>query len=93
MIVNQRRNGNLSEKHGCFRQVFAELHRRRFRQGRSGNNRHCDAERPSRQERLREHLLVLHQRLRRVQSLGNDYAQVDFSDEVKSILAGDVPVK
>ena len=93
MIVNQRHRSEPIGKQGCFQEVFAELTRCLTRRGRSRNYRQDDAERPSREEKLRQHLLVLQQRLRRVQSLGNDYAQVDFSDEVKSILAGGAPVK
>ena len=71
MLVSQRPVSGSSERHGCHRQVLAELQR--------GATSDCE-------EGLRQRLMVLAERLARVQALGNEFARVAFSGHVRSIL-------
>jgi len=73
MLVSQRPKGRPSERHGCHRKVLAELQR-------LGATTDCE-------EGLRQRLLVLADRLARVQALGNEYARVSFSGSVDAILS------
>ena len=74
MLVSQRQASGSCMEHGCFRTTLAEL------------QRHGAA--PSDyQDGLRQRLLVLAQRLARVQSLGDEYARVAFSQHAEAVLA------
>jgi len=77
MLVSQRRKGGSNAGHGRLRDALAEL------QKPDAASKDCDE--------LRQRLLVLAQRLERVQALGNEYARVAFSEDVEAILAEHAP--
>jgi hypothetical protein len=78
MLVSQRRVSGSGAGHGSLRTVLAELERQ--------------AATPSRiSDGLRQRLLVLSQRLARVQSLGNECARVALSEHVQGILGEPAP--
>ena len=72
MLVSQRPTSGSDDRQGCHRAVLSELQR-------GGAALHSE-------EGLRQRLLVLAERLARVQGLGNEYARVDFSRHVQDIL-------
>ena len=73
MLVSQRSVSGPGEGQGCLRSVRAELARR-------------GAESVGGPDGLRQRLLALSRRLARVRALGNEYARVAFSAEVKALL-------
>ncbi len=78
MLVSQRQVSGSCKEQGCFRTALTEL------QHHSTAPSKCD-------DGLRQRLLVLAQRLERVQSLGNEYARVNFSEHAEAVLAEEVP--
>lgn len=73
MLVTERPVSGACGGQGCLRPVLAELQR----QGAGPSA--CD-------DGFRQRLLVLAQRLARVQTLGNEYARVGFSSHVEAAL-------
>lgn len=79
MLVSQRQVSGSCVEHGCFGAALTELQRSRAAPS------DC-------KDGLRQHLLVLAQRLARVRALGNEYARVVFSEHVEATLAENAPV-
>ena len=77
MLVSQRSTSGSGAEQGCLRDALAELQRP------DAASKDCPE--------LRQRLLVLAQRLERVQALGNGYARVAFSEDVEAILAERAP--
>lgn len=78
MLVSQRCVSGSGDGQGCLRAALAELQR--------GQAASKDCE-----DGLRQRLLVLAQRLSRVQALGNEFARVTFSEHVEAALAERAP--
>lgn len=78
MLVSWRRASGGGDRQGCLRAALAEL------QHKDARSKDCDDE-------LRQRLLALGQRLERVQTLGNEYARVGFSEHVEAVLAERAP--
>jgi len=74
MLVSQRPVSRTGGGHGGLRPVLAELQRL------GAGSSQCKG-------RLRQRLVVLAERLARVQALGDEYARVGFSEHVESVLA------
>ncbi len=74
MLVSQRQASGSCMEQGRFCTTLAEL-------------QHRNAAPSDYQDGLRQRLLVLAQRLARVQSLGGEYARVAFSQYVDAVLA------
>ena len=78
MLVSRQPKAGLSSGHGSLRTVRAELLNRNVAVV-------CE-------EGLRQRLFVLARRLRRVQALGNEFARVGLSEQVRTALDEQKPV-
>lgn len=76
MLVSKRQASGSCMEQGCFCTTLAELQNQ-------------NATPSNYQDGLRQRLLVLEQRLARVQSLGSEYARVVFSPHSEAVLAED----
>ena len=76
MLVSQRQANGSCMEHGCFSATLAEL-------------QHSGAAPSNYRDGLRQRLLVLAERLAKVQSLGGEYARVAFSEHAEAVLAED----
>ncbi len=72
MVATQPRASGSEAGHGCLRQTLVALQ--------------CRGANPNCQEGLRRRLKVLAERLRHVQALGGEFAQVGFSEHVRDLL-------
>ncbi len=79
MLVSQRQVSGSCMEHGCFSTALTELQR-------------SSAAPSNYRDGLRKRLLVLAERLARVQSLGGEYARVAFSEHAEAVLAEDAVV-